>query len=819
MRGSNTLFTQKIIVSYLLLAILALIVSLFVYAEIRDYLASDTEVKSETKLLIANSLLTQLHEAESLSKLAIQSKKQKHFNTYSLKIDSVYKDIDNMKRLTKSLQQHHLLDSLKLLLGKKVANNEALLSLISKNQTSLAISMALQQFDEMEASLGIITSEALVPNLKTLSPKAQEAIKKVTQYLNENVPNTDSNEQRAKKADSILRLSKALLKEVKDESAVEAKSLASRESNINTTDFELSQQLRHILASFEKEILINSFNENIKKEAVLKRSIRLASIAAVLGFLVVGVFVFILNKDFWKAKLYRQKLEKEKNLSETLLKSREHLIRAVSHDVRTPLNTIFGYTELLKKSELTQQQDTQLTQIKSAADYVNNLVQDLLDFSQLEAGKMNPENSAFNLSTLIRETAENIAMSHGNEAISLVLDIDETLNRLIFNDALRIMQIISNILDNAYKFTKDGEIEVQVELKKNSNTETHVSIRISDTGIGIPATQQQAIFGEFTQAENKSHGKQGGYGLGLTISKKLSELLGGTLDLESTLGKGSVLTLKLPITFINEAKPSAETEKIITFKKALSILVVEDDTTLLQMIGETLKQANIFPILLNDFDELEQYIDLSYDLVLTDIEMPTTTGYGVVKKLGSGNYTHYKNQPIIAMTGRQDLDESLLLDKGFSAIIKKPFTATELFKIVSEFSGIETEKSAGIQEKEKLFTVDCLKLFLGNEAKAIQELLQTFQNDTLKNKAALVTAQKAQNHIQISAIAHRMLPMFRQMNITSCIPILETFEKLNTEVSDCKVQHNQFQQLDMALEKLLGVLQESNLVKHPNHSN
>ena len=173
MRGSNTLFTQKIIVSYLLLAILALIVSLFVYAEIRDYLASDTEVKSETKLLIANSLLTQLHEAESLSKLAIQSKKQKHFNTYSLKIDSVYKDIDNMKRLTKSLQQHHLLDSLKLLLGKKVANNEALISLISKNQTSLAISMAQQQFDEMEASLGIITPEALVPNLKTLSPKAR----------------------------------------------------------------------------------------------------------------------------------------------------------------------------------------------------------------------------------------------------------------------------------------------------------------------------------------------------------------------------------------------------------------------------------------------------------------------------------------------------------------------------------------------------------------------------------------------------------------------------------------------------------------------
>ncbi len=347
-----------------------------------------------------------------------------------------------------------MLNSLKVLIDKKVANNEALLDLKSKNKTSLSITMALEQLDEMEASLGIITPEALAPNLKTLSPKAQEAIRKVTQYLNENVPATDSNSQRSKKTDSILRLSKALLKAVKNESSFAAKSLANKEKVINTTDLELSQQLRHILASFEKEMLINSFNENKKKEAVLKQSIRLAGMAAILGFMVVGVFVFILKRDFWKAKLYREKLEKEKHLSESLLKSREALITTVSHDVRTPLNTILGYTGLLRASGVSQQQGTQLTQIKSAADYVNHLVQNLLDFSQLEAGKMSPENSAFNLTTLLTETAENIAMSNGNEAISLLLDIDEKLNRHIFNDVLRVRQIASNILDNAYKFTE-----------------------------------------------------------------------------------------------------------------------------------------------------------------------------------------------------------------------------------------------------------------------------------------------------------------------------------------------------------------------------
>ncbi len=201
------------------------------------------------------------------------------------------------------------------------------------------------------------------------------------------------------------------------------------------------------------------------------------------------------------------------------------------------------------------------------------------------------------------------------------------------------------------------------------NIKTAVCILISDTGIGIPPAQQKHIFTEFTQAENKAHGKQPGYGLGLTISKKLSELLGGSLSLESTPGKGSIFTLTLPITFVEETPPRETTAEIISLKQSIRVLVVEDDSSLLQMIGELLKQARISVILLNNFDELEQHTKLFYDLVLTDIEMPKTTGYDVLKKLKSGAYSHYTNQAIIAMTGKQDLDESLLLAKGFSAVV------------------------------------------------------------------------------------------------------------------------------------------------------
>ncbi|MFD0798989.1 ATP-binding protein [Maribacter chungangensis] len=826
MQTPKTLSTLKILISYLLLGILALLASVFVYAEIRDYLSDNTEIRSEEKLLMINTLLTKLHEAESLSKLAVQSKKQKNFEDYALKIDSVRNTIDTIKRMTISPQQQHLLDSLKLLLNKKETNIEALLALKVTNNTSSTITNALQQLNDMEASLGIITPEALAPNIKSLSPKAQETIKKVANYLNDNVPNTDSNAQNAQKTDSILRLSKALLQGVKNESTLAAKSLATKENTINKTDIELSQQLRQILVSFEKEILKNSFNENIKKEAVLKRSIRLAGLAAVLGFMVVGIFIFILKKDFWKAKLYREKLEKEKHLSESLLSSRERLIRTVSHDVRTPINAIFGYTELLRTSKISQDQKKHLLQIKSAADYVNQLAQDLLDFSQLEAGKMKTENSTFNLGELIKKTAENIAISHSSKAITLILDIDDKLNRSISNDPLRIRQIITNILDNAYKFTLEGEIKTVVSLIQKSKSESKVRVQISDTGIGIPKEQQQRIFTEFTQADDKTGSTQEGYGLGLTISKKLTELLGGRLFLESTVGKGSTFTLELPILFDTETTTHTETKKLVPFEKPISILVIEDDNTLLQLIGKFLERANIHAIPLTNFDALERQTNLSYDLVLTDIEMPGATGYEVLQNLKSGNYSHYTDQVIIAMTGRQDLDTKELLQKGFSAVIKKPFTAKELLNVVYELyehqhvplKNHHIEIAHYQPYDKKLFSLERLASFLGNDTAAIQDVLRTFKNETLKNNMELIAARRQGNNKQLSVVAHRMLPMFRQMDIKSCIPFLELLEKLDADSTPDEINADRFKQLCLALEKLLIALENYEFTILPNHT-
>lgn len=332
------------------------------------------------------------------------------------------------------------------------------------------------------------------------------------------------------------------------------RSLAQKETEMGRNDLELSQQLQNIINAFEQEVITSSYNNNLKKRQTLRKTTRIAGFAALLGFVIVAIFSFLITRDYWKVQTYRAKLEREKKYSESLLRSREQLISTVSHDLRTPLNTIGGYSELLESTELSAKQQGYVKNVKSASEYVGNLVNDLLDFSKLEAGKLNIEKVPFVPANLIQETAENLQALHKNKGLRLVLNIDPALKKTVLGDPFRIRQILTNLLGNAFKFTEEGHIKVEAKVDRARGKELSANISVSDTGIGIAKNKQHLIFKEFTQAEKDTEKKFGGYGLGLTISKKLAELLKGTLLLESEVGKGSTFTLQLPLTLTNKVK-------------------------------------------------------------------------------------------------------------------------------------------------------------------------------------------------------------------------------------------------------------------------
>ncbi len=819
-------FNLKITLSYLVLALLACAAGFFIFSEIKVYVFPENVDKNDSKLLKTSSLLTQLYEAESLSKLALQSKTQGNFKAYANKIDSIHTEIDSLKLLTEGHYQKGLLDSVQTLLSQKVANSNELLNLKLRNDANNVLDTALEEFKKMEASLGKITPEALAPNLNELSPKAQKVIRDIAAYLNENVPKAENELPDSEKIDSILNVSKALLNQAKLTDTRKQRFLARKERQLNSNDIELSQKLRRIISAFEQEVMVNTYNDNLRKQAAVRKSVRLAGFAALLGFVIVGIFTFLINRDFWRIQTYREKLEKEKKYSESLLQSREQLISTVSHDLRTPLNTISGYSELMETTELTAKQRSYITNVRSASEYVDSLVNDLLDFSKLEAGKIKIEKVPFVLSDLINQTAENVRALFKEKKIDFSLKIDEQLNRPLLGDPFRIRQIVTNLISNAYKFTPAGKIEIIVSKKKSAGNILEVQIDVVDTGIGIKKEKQALIFKEFTQAEANTDKKYGGYGLGLTISKKLAQLLGGTIYLKSEEGKGSTFTLQLPLE-LSKSVVIPEEKKIAAPGKAkdFSLLIVDDDSAMLQLLEEVCKSIGVEAYTFSNFDDLNETAPLHYNLVLTDIQMPGVDGFELLEKLRSGSYTHFTGQPVIAMTGRRDLDRTVYQRAGFAELIQKPFTKKKFLHILSSlfpsrfYVENHEKRPKTAKNREKMYNLELISSFLGENKEAMDEVLSTFIFDTLNNLKALKTAISKEDFSQINSIAHRMLPMFRQLKVKDAISKLEKLETMTEGgVSKATLSETYMAPLNKNCLKLIKALRQRIAVKSPTYS-
>lgn len=798
----------------------------FIYSEINTYLSQETGKDNDAKLLKTGSFITQLYEAESLSKLALQHKTEDNFTVYSQKIDSISIEIESLKLLTNNENQRVLLDSVQGLLKQKLVNIEDLITLKVKNDANNSIDKAILEFSKMEVSLGKITAEALAPNINELTPKAQKVIRDVASYLNANVPANYDKTANSKQVDSIINASKLLLAQAKLTDSKAQRFLAEKETQINANDLDLSQQLRTIISAFEQEVLVSSYNDNLKKQSALKRSIRLAGFAALLGLIIVSIFAFLINRDFWRIQTYRQKLEKEKKYSESLLKSREQLISTVSHDLRTPINTITGYTELMTGTDLSQKQERYLSTVKSSADYVNRLVNDLLEFSKLEGGKLNIEKIPFIAAHLIQETAESIQEINTNKKLKLFLEIDDSLNQTVLGDPFRIRQILTNIIGNAFKFTEEGHIKISAKATKIKGDSIQAQIQITDTGIGIAKEKQHLIFNEFTQAENNTDKKFGGYGLGLTISKKLTELLDGNLKLVSKLNEGSTFTIQLPLETTQLSVTQNSNSAFLAPK--LKMLIIDDDTALLGMLQELAESMGITVNTFTNFLQVEPDSHLAYDLVLTDIQMPQITGFEVLERLKSGAYKHYKNQPIIAMTGRKDLDAEAYTTIGFNQVLEKPFSKRELISML-KLLGFETEQAAEIKVDEiqntsatkrevtKHYSLEIIHSFLGTNEDAVYDVLQTFLRDTKTNMNLLEEGINAIDYPQINAVGHRMLPMFRQLKVMPAVPILERFELAKPSNTNIGKLLDSMQLLQRKVNKLTTEI-EGRLTTDPSYS-
>lgn len=789
MSASRNKFTFKIILSYLVLGVLSVLVALFLYSEFEKLTSQHIDSFGEKKFIETGSLINLVYEADGFARIALLTEEDSDFEKYMLKTDSLFLKIKEIKSLSTNEFQLKQLDSVKSLLIEKSQNIEQLRILTLTNKKDTSLDEIMKEVQKLEASIGVISVETLYKDPSKLSKRERRIWQSYAEYLN-NSPARDTATVKSKTVDSMLAASRYIVSEAKKANSRISKSLLQKENELIRNDLNISERLREIIASFDSEITKKNKLELEKRKATIERAGAVLKYAGIIGGVAMLIFSYLILSDFFRAERYKKNLEESKAYAEYLLKSREQLISTVSHDLKTPLNSISGYSELFENFTLSEKQKYYLSQITSSTHFISQLVDDLLDFSKLEAGKLSIEKTPFSLENILIEAGNAVKQLYPDKPVALKISIPETLKGQIFlSDPLRIRQIINNLVGNAFKFTAEGSVEIKVELLKTKKQVSTIQIAVIDTGIGISEEKQQLIFNEFTQAESNIAHKFGGSGLGLAISKKLTELLNGTLKVQSIIGKGSTFTLTLSLenskTFFHK-KP--ETERV-AFKN-LKGVVIDDDHSLRSLTQEMLQQMGVET---QSFDGLLSFqnskTDYEFDFILTDIQMPNNDGFSVLKSVKRNEVDFYNRLPVIAMTGSREHTREFYLNQGFDEMLPKPFTRESLNKVlqtifpkhitileVSNFNkNTSTELNTNDAYKNGNFDLSLLKSFV-NSTESLREILALFNKQTEKDLTFLKEAVNENNVEAIKDTAHRMLTMSRQIKAVKIISILEKME-------------------------------------------
>ena len=482
------------------------------------------------------------------------------------------------------------------------------------------------------------------------------------------------------------------------------------------------------------------------------------------AFVLAVLFYWLFHRDANRSHRNKMLLEQSDKRNKELLALRQNMMLTVSHDLRSPLTSIMGYADLIAETTNDDKCKQYEEAIKQSSDRMLTLLNTLLSYYRLDTGKDEVDMMPFRVKDVLR------TLMAEYEPLAAVKDIviegaftgNDTV---VMGDRKRIIQIGSNLMSNAIKFTKKGSVNISVDYRDNTLT-----IKVQDSGTGMSEEQMKRIFAPFNRLENAD--TQEGFGLGLSIAKALAELLGGMIEVESHVGFGSLFTVMLPLVEGDEEVLQRSVIESTVLPEGLRIAILDDDTVVLKMTVEMLAKKKVQVVGCHTVDELfERMRKNDYDLIITDIMLGGMSGFDLLELLRGANIGNSKTVPMLAMTGRTERSADDFVKAGFRGCLLKPFSYAELTRAIANSINEESNKE---DDTPKIPNADFGMLLKGE--KDVNSMLALLVEQTEKEMSELKSAFETGDTDAISFLQHKLESRWELLGIVK--PMLKLRDAL-----------------------------------------